>query len=60
LDDAVLSCAALIAGHASATVATVFAGAPHAFDASTEWDAASDFEVPRTPSRDDVKKIMRR
>jgi len=28
--------------------------------ASTEWDAASDFEVPRTPSRDDVKKIMRR
>ncbi|MGN6388969.1 MAG: PIG-L deacetylase family protein [Burkholderiaceae bacterium] len=44
LDDAVFSCAALLARHPGATVATVFAGIPEGFDALTEWDAASDFD----------------
>jgi LmbE family N-acetylglucosaminyl deacetylase len=52
LDDAVLSCAGLIAGAPETTVVTVFAGLPPARDAatpaeflpgSTSWDQASGF-----------------
>jgi LmbE family N-acetylglucosaminyl deacetylase len=52
LDDAVLSCAGLIAGASATTVVTVFAGIPPARDAatpakflpgSTFWDQASGF-----------------
>jgi LmbE family N-acetylglucosaminyl deacetylase len=52
LDDAVLSCAGLIAGAGAATVLTVFAGFPPARDATTPaeflpgttmWDQASGF-----------------
>lgn len=52
LDDAVLSCAGLVAGAAAATVLTVFAGVPPTRDAatapeflpgSTAWDQASGF-----------------
>lgn len=52
LDDAVLSCAGLIAGAAATTVLTVFAGFPPARDATTPaeflpgtttWDQASGF-----------------
>jgi LmbE family N-acetylglucosaminyl deacetylase len=52
LDDAVLSCAGLIAGASATTVLTVFAGLPPARDAatpaeflpgSTSWDQASGF-----------------
>src|SRR5947209_1461232 len=45
LDDAVLSCGALIARCAAARIVTVFAGRPHHWDAAavTEWDAACGF-----------------
>lgn len=43
LDDAVFSCAMLLARHPGATVATAFAGIPDGFGELTEWDAASGF-----------------
>jgi LmbE family N-acetylglucosaminyl deacetylase len=43
LDDAVLSCANLIAQHPGSVVATVFAGIPAHFESLTAWDAASGF-----------------
>lgn len=45
-DDAVFSCAELIARHAGATVLTVFAAPPDA-DGLTEWDAACGFRGAR-------------
>lgn len=44
LDDAVLSCADLIAQHPGSVVATVFAGIPAHSQLLTDWDAASGFE----------------
>ena len=41
LDDAVLSCGALLAAHRGAVVATVFAGVPRDPRQRTEWDARS-------------------
>jgi LmbE family N-acetylglucosaminyl deacetylase len=43
LDDAVFSCAEMIALHAGTLVVTVFSGAPMGFDQLTDWDAASGF-----------------
>ncbi len=43
LDDAVMSCGALIAAHPGTVVATVFAGRPPAGTPPTEWDRASGF-----------------
>ena len=43
LDDAVLSCGALLAAHRGAVVATVFAGVPRDPRQRTEWDARSGF-----------------
>lgn len=47
LDDAVLSCGALLAQVPGATVATVFAGIPRQADRLTAWDAASGFRDAR-------------
>ncbi len=44
LDDAVLGCGAWIAAHPGALVLTLFAGAPPAPGARTEWDAACGFQ----------------
>lgn len=49
LDDAVMSCGAVLAQHPGAVVATVFAGRPRARTEPTEWDRASGFGA-----RDDV------
>lgn len=43
LDDAVFACGALLAEHAGATVATVFAGRPSETERLREWDHASGF-----------------
>jgi LmbE family N-acetylglucosaminyl deacetylase len=43
LDDAVFSCAEMIALHAGTLVVTVFSGAPTGFEQLTVWDAASGF-----------------
>lgn len=47
LDDAVLSCATVIARHAGTEVVTVFAAAPVGFTRLTAWDAASGFDSAR-------------
>jgi LmbE family N-acetylglucosaminyl deacetylase len=43
LDDAVFSCGDLIRAHPGATVVTVFAGGPAAWNAPSPWDAAAGF-----------------
>jgi len=43
MDDAVFSCADLIARHPGAEVATVFAAAPEGYAGLTPWDAAAGF-----------------
>ena len=43
LDDGVFSCGRWLAGHPGSTVLTVFAGAPGADSALTEWDARCGF-----------------
>ena len=44
LDDAVFSCAELVARHSGAVVVTAFAGAPQTYSELTDWDAASGFQ----------------
>jgi LmbE family N-acetylglucosaminyl deacetylase len=55
LDDAVLSCGRLMAGHPGATVVTVYAGAPRTYpDPMTHWDTIAGFQ-----GGDDVLAIRR-
>lgn len=44
LDDAVLSCGAMLAQHPDSWVLTVFAGAPPLSTVLTDWDAAAGFD----------------
>lgn len=52
LDDAVLSCGALLAAAPASCVVTVFAGAPPASLATTDWDRACGFTDGRTAMRE--------
>jgi LmbE family N-acetylglucosaminyl deacetylase len=45
LDDAVLSCGALLAAVPGSVVVTVFAGAPPSYDGVTSWDASCGFAL---------------